>query len=238
MATFAYTGNSVPIVWNAVAVPWSSGKRPCPPPAQATATPRIADWCVVAKSWLLSQFRDSARLIAAICAFASAFDDIEQAIADMEQLRSIDTAFGAQLDVLGLLVGLERESWEEDEDYRLALIAWALATITDGFADDAIRVAQAYLNGRSTVTYLEDYPMTVRLTVDDQVLNYDQGHRLAVIVRQTVPVSVDFALLYRPVGLPIITFDDDTIHPLVPLNEPGATFGGVLAEADPGGHAR
>lgn len=238
MAVFAYAPTRAPGAWVLFGPAWAYGRKNCTQPSQVVSIPRVADWCAVAKSWLLSQFQDKARLTAWICVYSKAFDDIEQALADLEQLRSIDTAFGVQLDILGFLVGLERESWEDDDDYRLALIAWALATITDGLADDLIRVAQAYLDGRSTVTYLEDYPQTVRLTVDDQVLNYDQGHRLARIVRQAAPVSVDFALLYRPVGLPIITFDDDTIHPLVPLNEPGATFGGVLAEADPGGDAR
>lgn len=203
---------------------------------QPTATPAVANWCAVAKGWLLSQFVGKPRIEALLCVFMEQVDVLEQILADLEQLRSIDLAFGAQLDVLGVILGLPRAPWEGDADYRTALISWSAATIANGRPNEVIDVAQTYLGTRGTVSLLEDYPLTARVDVAEQVLTYEQGHRAAQVVRQSIPVCVGFAFRYAPLGYPIVTWDDDTVHPPVPLAEEGIpNSGGVFIEADPGG---
>jgi hypothetical protein len=240
MATFLAVPVPLPGTWAIQSYQvqqWAIIGTPCVQvPALATATPAVQNWCAVAKGWLLSQFVGKARIEALLCVFMQQVDVLEQVLADLEQLRSIDNAYGAQLDVLGVILGLARAPWEDDADYRTALIAWAAATIANGRPNEVIDVAQTYLGASGTVSLLEDYPLTARVDVAEQVLSYDQGHRAAQITRQAIPVCVDFALRYAPFGYPIVTWDDDTVHPPVPLAEAGIpNSGGVFIEADPGG---
>lgn len=241
MASFLTATQPVPVFWAQLAIldaQWSDVIPPCVVvPAQATATPAVTDWCILGKSWLLSQFVGKPKLEALLCIFLSQTQNVEQLFADLEQLRALDTAFGVQLDNLGILLGLGRATWETDEDYRLALSAWGKATIANGTPDDLLGVAVEYLSGRSTVSLNEYFPLSLRVDVASDVLTYDQGHRAAQIVREAVPVTVDYAFRYAPVGLPIVTWDDDTLHPPVALAEDGVPgSGGVFAEADPGGN--
>ena len=60
-------------------------------------------------SRLLTQFREAPQLQGYIKALMSEANPIECALIDLLNLRSIDTATGAQLDVIGEIVGQPRE---------------------------------------------------------------------------------------------------------------------------------
>lgn len=62
----------------------------------------------LAESRLATQFREATNLINYIRSLVREDDDLEQVFQDLLNERYIDTAIGAQLDVLGIIVGQER----------------------------------------------------------------------------------------------------------------------------------
>lgn len=59
---------------------------------------------------LVSQYKNSTRLKAFISVFTDQNQEIEDAIFDLLNFRDLDTAYGAQVDLLGRVVGAERDT--------------------------------------------------------------------------------------------------------------------------------
>lgn len=203
-------------------------------PSSPTAAPAVLSWCSRGLSWLLAQFRGLPRLAAVLCALLDQVQALDQTLADADQLRALETAVGAQLDDVGEALGFPRDVGLADSAYRVTLRAVAAARGTDGRLNRLIRVMQILMQGTGTFTVTEYSPASVRFE-SSVPLSYSDGGRFARVLRLGVPAGVDFALIYAPAGLPIITFDDDVVHPPVPYAEDGVPdSGGVYLEEDPG----
>ena len=68
----------------------------------------------LAESRMASEFSGSINLIGYIRALITESDNLEQVFQDLLYKRSIDTAFGVQLDILGSLIGQSRELIDAD----------------------------------------------------------------------------------------------------------------------------
>jgi hypothetical protein len=66
------------------------------------------DFIKQAKEQLVSQYKNSSNLIAYINVFMKQFNEIEQVLDDLINKRHLDVASGAQLDVIGRIVGISR----------------------------------------------------------------------------------------------------------------------------------
>lgn len=78
-----------------------------PEPTELALTP--IDHKLLALSRLVTQFKESTNLQNYICALLSEANVLEQVFQDLLELRYLDTATGAQLDVVGEIVGQSRE---------------------------------------------------------------------------------------------------------------------------------
>ena len=88
------------------------------------------------KDLMLSQFGNSENIQAIIDIIASEATDQEQLFVDLAEGFKLENAIGAQLDIIGEFVGVEREG-VDDETYR-SKIAVAIAGITLGVTRDGI----------------------------------------------------------------------------------------------------
>lgn len=196
-------------------------------------TPIIPDWSAEQRSWLLAQFVDRApRLGALLDVFAGESDDLEQALADLREERSL-LGQGAQLDEIGVLLRWPREPGVLDPQYSAELAAIAIANRYSGRSDDMLAVFQRLLPGGHALA--ESYPLQIRVS-SDAPLSYADGARYARIGNRARSATVNFALNYAPAGVPIVSFDDDLVNPAVPFAEEAnpTTTGGVFLEEDSG----
>lgn len=86
------------------------------------------------------------------------YQDVEDELCRLLNLRSLATAFGAQLDVIGRIVGITRSDWgvTGDEDFRRLVSAKILVNTSNGSADTLRAVIKAFTG--STFVLAQDCP--------------------------------------------------------------------------------
>jgi hypothetical protein len=87
------------------------------------------------------QFRGKPRIEAFVRATTSSLQALEDASVQLLTAWVLDTAIGAQLDQLGVIVGQPRDGLS-DADYRRILRARIAANRSDGIVEDLIQVAR------------------------------------------------------------------------------------------------
>lgn len=92
---------------------------------------------------------------------------LEAAMQQVLYLRSIDTAVGAQLDVIGSLVGRAREGVTDDEIYRRYCRSQITANKSDGIIDEMILIGELVVDDvAATITLRNEGIATFVLSVD------------------------------------------------------------------------
>lgn len=104
----------------------------------------------------LTQFRESENFNKLITLFMQEIQDLEEVNFDLLDDRSIFTAVGAQLDILGLIVGETRQGRGDDE-YRAALLLRISINIADGTPNTILDITRTYTTAESTEIW-EHYP--------------------------------------------------------------------------------
>lgn len=125
---------------------------------------RIHDHAEQALSDLAGQFIDSTQLRGVLRAAAERIQTLEDIAQDMLLQRTIDNAVGAQLDVIGQLVGQLRLGGEGDALYRVKLRAAMLRNKSQGDADQVIAVALVVASS-SSASLWTSYPAGIGLSV-------------------------------------------------------------------------
>lgn len=92
-------------------------------------------------SKLMEQYKQSPRMIAIITAFLEQVQEAEDGIYPIYLGRMLAFAFGAQLDGIGEIVGLQRNGLDDDT-YRVFLIG----TISKNFSDTTVTTIQTMLD--------------------------------------------------------------------------------------------
>jgi hypothetical protein len=95
------------------------------------------DYIAEAISLLLSQYRSSPNFLAILTALVEPLQDLEDDIAALLAQRVVTAAEGAQLDVLGKLVGQERAG-RNDVDYQEWVLARVQANASQGTPSEII----------------------------------------------------------------------------------------------------
>ena len=112
---------------------------------------------------LIEQYKESPNLRAWISSYLKQVQDLENAIWEVINLRFLPNAFGHQLDVLGKLVGLEREGLSDDL-YRGAINLQIRINLSHGTPIDVLVVARLLLGqAYPTIEYSERSPATIIL---------------------------------------------------------------------------
>jgi len=113
----------------------------------------VADWYTRLLGRHYEQFKDKPKLNALVQnVIAFQLQDIEDALQTMLTLPSIDDSFGAQLDLLGRLIGQDRGG-VDDDTYRLYLRARIAANRSDGTPEALFRVFTALFGIDTTMLY-------------------------------------------------------------------------------------
>ena len=139
-------------------LPWQHGYTPSAATVAGTDlayNDRIGDEDVAR---LLFQFRNKPRIVALIRLICGGrLQRIEIVFWQMLVERRLGTAIGRQLDVLGRVVGVDRQG-RGDPAYRRRIRTEILVLRSSGSPDQLIRIALAFLGDDATVVSYEETP--------------------------------------------------------------------------------
>lgn len=176
----------------------------------------ISDHVQQALKRLLYQYQNSPNLIATLTALIGPIQGIESALSDMNTLRYLDQATGAQLDVIGVIVGYPRPPGTSDSVYRLDLQGQIQINTSQGQAEQVIQAYKLFTG--SAFVILDEY-RSAQMTLEGSFLPADQAaaDKLILTVKQAAPVGVriDRIIAFDPLAafayagnLPGLGYDD------------------------------
>lgn len=138
---------------------------------------------------LLQQWRSSPKLMGILATYLRQFQTLENVTWDVINSRMLDTAVGAQLDMLGDLVGEARRG-RSDIDYRAAVKLRIRVNRSQGTAEDVIDVAR---QGGGVTPLYRQYP---NFTWEIELLNPAAPYTVAQMLYQTKAAGSNGYLLY------------------------------------------
>lgn len=136
--------------------------------------------------------------------------DIENMYQALLTERSIYTAVGAQLDVIGKLVGQLRNALDDD-DYRRYLFARVVANKSSGLTEELIKVARLIIDDPAAYIYVQNGgDATVIMRIEDLAVSDELGAILMAFLLVTVAGGVRI-IVERSSDDPAdwLDFDDD-----------------------------
>ena len=115
-----------------------------------------------AKSFLLSQFKDKSNINAFVDVVVSELQELENALTDLQEVRTLRGSYGPYLDEIGRRLKVERGNYADD-DYKTAIkIAMAKKT-SSATAEDILFIVEL-LTGDTEVVLTNNYPYMMELT--------------------------------------------------------------------------
>lgn len=127
----------------------------------------ITDHAAQAQARVIQKLKDKPKLAAFLATINRQHQEIEDAFWQLYSQRSIDTAVGDPLDILGKIVG-ERRDGSLDADYRLRIRARIRANLSNGTVEDIFRVFRALLGSSAalaTFTWVDAWPARFVFTI-------------------------------------------------------------------------
>lgn len=167
----------------------------------------FGDHVRVALSRMLDQDKPRAIERAIVSILVDRYQRIEDALWQMGELRWIDTATGAQLDVLGAIVGEDREG-RDDSTYRLWVKARARANRSAGRPDDALDVLRLVVEPTASIEYVDITNRDAEMRVNVSGSQVDPA-QLKAIVGLTKPAGVQMDIVLDS-GADAFAFDGGT----------------------------
>lgn len=146
------------------------------------------DYCGQAIGRLIEQYEDKEDLKKYLCILTQPFQELELVFGDLLQFRSIDTAAGVQLDLLGDIVGADRNGLS-DAQYRDLIRFQAAINFSSGEAESVI-TATKELTESTLVKYAELFPARIVLTIDGANINASTIR----LLEQSAPAGVALEL--------------------------------------------
>lgn len=140
---------------------------------------------------LLYQFKDKTNINSILTTYLEQSQSTQDAYEEMLDERSVFTAVGVQLDMIGKLVGEERFG-RNDDDYRVAIFIKISINSSDGTIP-SIRQIIGTLTGLSDdqIRFVEHYPAGVYIYLETE----DRNELLVETVRKLLPVSVNLGYI-------------------------------------------
>lgn len=156
-------------------------------------------------SRLATIWKDKPVVLGLLEAYINSVQAIEDTYDQMLNERGIDVAIGAQLDVLGLIVGQPR-SGQDDTTYRDAIKLRVAINNSDG-TEPTISTLLQQLTGADTVIFETDFPAGVRITLEGELPALSS----AIIndLRDILAVTITAELEYRTFVSPPFVFEND-----------------------------
>lgn len=159
---------------------------PSTPAGQGVGDDHVAE----ALDRLCEQFRGKPKIAALLTGLASPMQDIEAALRQLLLERGVYTAAGAQLDVIGRIVGQARLGMA-DGDYRRFLLARITANRSNGTSEDLLRVARLVINDATVnVRIVTQGPAALVVRVNEDALSDDVATILMRFLRASATGGV------------------------------------------------
>lgn len=114
---------------------------------------------------LLSQFQDSPNLKNFLGLFLDVYQGLEADLFDVKEGFDVDTAVGAQLDVLGAIVGIDRGG-RTDSAYRPLVKARILINSSSGLYEEIIQFTKLLVGSAFTTTFTEQFPKGLEIQIN------------------------------------------------------------------------
>ncbi len=153
-----------------------------------------------AKDRLQQNDRDFLLNTELITTFVLETQEVEDAMYDTYVKCGIYTAIGAQLDIVGLLVG-ELRVGRSDELYRTAILARIQLNVGAGEPDTIINAIKQWMNP-SRIDFSEPYPAYFTLFIQS-LINIPN---IATIIKEISPAGVGSTVSVLPSNLKPLTF--------------------------------
>lgn len=148
---------------------------------------------------LAQQYKGKPFIEGILRVLAGEMQEIEVVLQDLLGMQNIDTADGAQLDVLGRIVMQDREG-ASDDDYRIRIRAKILVNKSSGTADELIDIFTLLISDSTmvgaTVSVDEYPPASVVVRIGGIMLTLPVASRLAQILKQARAAGVRGELRY------------------------------------------
>ncbi len=140
---------------------------------------------------LLYQFKEKTNITSILTTYLQQAQSTQENYEEMLDERSIFTAIGVQLDMIGKLIGEERFG-REDEEYRTAIFIKVSINSSDGTMP-SIRQIVGTLTGLNDdqITFVEHYPAGVYIYLQTD----DVNEALVDTVRKLLPVAVNLGYI-------------------------------------------
>jgi hypothetical protein len=167
------------------------------------------------KALLLAQFKGKQNVEALLGAGLAQVQELEDAIYGMLIGRWLPNAVGAQLDILGKIVGQQRGG-RSDETYRLWIAARAMVNRSSGLPEQIYDIVRKLVPVGTALWLEETPPAAFSFHVQDPI-DEDDGSEIAKIVRQAKAAGVRSLLhWHRSAGVFRFNFgtdlEADTVH--------------------------
>lgn len=147
-----------------------------------------------------------------VTAFAAPVQDIEDALQQLLVQRTVTTAEGEQLNVLGRLVGQPRNAMSDD-DFRRMIRARISVNRSKGTIADVLKVANLVIDDTGAYLHVNNTgEASLVLSVEDVVSDWDVMQLVIQMLRDTVAGGVRIVLEFA-LSAPADLFAFDTYTP-------------------------
>jgi hypothetical protein len=124
--------------------------------------------------------------------------EVEDALWQLLVERSLETAVGDQLDVLGRIVGQPREG-RDDETYRLWISARQMVLRSSGTTTQLLAIARKLVGATGVVRLEEYFPAAFVIRLEASI-RLSIGYQIAYMLRQAKPAGVLFQMTWPDIG--------------------------------------
>lgn len=166
----------------------------------------ISNHDAAAKARLITQYQESDNIKKIVTIYAKQVQDVEDAIKELLDERSIDSAIGYQLDLLGTILDEPRVGLGDD-DYRLLLKAKIAQNVSEGTPEDIIGIFRMLLRP-DEIFYNEVHPAGFELTAIGSTLPLTSIDRIKDAINRCRPAGVKLVDI-KTVNQPEFSFFDD-----------------------------
>jgi len=155
---------------------------------------------------LIYQWQNKPNVVGLLTSYMESVQGVEDTFEQLLKERSLDTAIGAQLDVLGLIIGEDRKG-RSDADYRLALKLRVAINKSDG-TEPVVTSLIKQITSADTATFEDVYPAGVKYTLEG--LNVEVDDSILDEIKNILAATITAQLLVTKFINPPFVFRNDT----------------------------
>lgn len=164
-------------------------------------------------SLLASQFSNSPLLKGLLSVYVSQIQELQNVAQDLYDFRSINSAYGVQLDLLGTILNVPRLQGENDNAYRERLRFKSFLIFSSGTPEQIMEILR--VNSQATfVQYYDIFPAAYQMLTnggaefpDNSILPPDQQlpHSfISQLLHESSPAAVQFVPVTATYGVPLV----------------------------------